>query len=120
VGPARNRGRVTSEQQFSIRREPRELATRIVVTGELDMVGAPSLEAAIAELCEAGAREIELDLRKLAFLDSRGVHALLRAREHCREHASELFVIPAQAPGPRKVLDLTGAQEMFAWRDAED
>lgn len=84
------------------------------------MVGAPALEAAITELCDAGAREIELDLRRLAFLDSRGVHALLRVREHCREHASELFVIPADARGPRTVLELTGAQKLFAWRDPED
>jgi len=111
---------VTSEQQFSIRREAREQATRVVVAGELDMVGAPSLEAAITELCETGAPEIELDLRELVFLDSRGVHALLRAREHCLEHASELFVIPAKARGPRKVLDLTGARELFAWRELPD
>jgi anti-anti-sigma factor len=107
---------VTGDQQFSIRREQRADLARIVVAGELDMVGAPSLEAAIVETCQADTANIELDLTALAFLDSRGVHALLRAREHCLEHGSDLLVVAPDAPGPRKVLELTGATEMFRWR----
>src|SRR5438067_8119130 len=45
----------------------------LLVSGEMDFVTAPALEARVVQLCAAGASEIVLDLTELTFADSRGL-----------------------------------------------
>jgi anti-anti-sigma factor len=51
--------------------------------GELDIAGAPRLDAEIVRLCAEGASEVLLDLSELEFLDSTGFRTILAVREHC-------------------------------------
>ncbi len=68
----------------------------LVLLGELDLRTATDLEAAIVPLCEAGAKEIVLDLRQLGFLDSAGVRAIVSSQERCRKHGCEFFLTPGR------------------------
>jgi anti-anti-sigma factor len=85
---------MSAQELFRIRQEDRQGRYRLVLSGELDLHGAAELEDAITRLCEAGALEIEIDLREIVFIDSPGVRAMLWAREKCAEHRSQFFIIP--------------------------
>jgi anti-sigma B factor antagonist len=77
----------------------------LVLSGELDLNSAPRLEARVAEL--AGTRPaVILDLRELAFTDSTGLRAILRARDLCAEHRCDFGLIPGP-PAVQRLFELT-------------
>ena len=104
---------------FNIRQEDREDRYRLVLTGELDMVGAKELGAAITRLCTAGALEIELDLREVTFIDSQGLRAILAARETCATHHAEFFVIRGEHPAQQRLFEVTALLDVLPWREAD-
>ena len=75
---------------------------KLSVSGELDRAVGANLEQAIAEF---GDGPCELDLRGLEFLDSAGLHCLLRIK-----HAHPGVCIPqASVPKPAlRVIDILG------------
>jgi anti-anti-sigma factor len=87
-------------------------ANAIAISGELDIETAPKLteEVELAVWSTVGA--FVLDLTELTFLDSSGLHALLRARAYlAREDRSLVLICP---PGPaRRVLDLASVLDTF-------
>ena len=87
-------------------------ASAIAVTGELDIETAPQLseEVELAVWSTVGA--FVLDLSGLTFLDSSGLHALLRARAFLAREDRPLVLIcpPGQA---RRVLDLASVLDTF-------
>jgi anti-anti-sigma factor len=109
---------MSAQELFRIRQEDRQGRYRLVLSGELDLHGAAELEDAITRLCEAGALEIEIDLREIVFIDSPGVRAMLWAREKCAEHRSQFFIIPGKHPGPRRMLEIMKLDEVLPWREA--
>ena len=70
------------------------------LSGELDLVSEPILEAALAR---AKGSPVRVDLSDLAFMDSTGLRALLGA---ARSYPDLKLVGPLQAP-VRRLLDLT-------------
>jgi anti-sigma B factor antagonist len=87
-------------------------ANALALTGELDMETAPQLgeEVELAVWSTVGA--FVLDLSGLTFLDSSGLHALLRARAYlAREDRSLVLVCPAGQA--RRVLDLASVLDTF-------
>jgi anti-anti-sigma factor len=109
---------MSAEQILSIRQEERQGRYRLVLSGELDLQGAPAVESAITRLCTAGALEIEIDLRDVWFIDSSGVQALLRARRECAEHHCEFFLVLGEHPGPRRLFEIMRLEEALPWREA--
>lgn len=79
---------------------------RIAPTGELDVAGAPMLEAALGA-AQATATHVILDLRGLTFCDSTGVHIVLNAANRARDLGGRLVVVPAP-PDVHRVFELTG------------
>ena len=70
------------------------------VTGELDLVSEPRLEAALSQ---APSQPIRIDLSELAFMDSTGLRALLGA---ARTYPGIKLQGPLQPP-VRRLLELT-------------
>ncbi len=60
--------------------------------GELDLATAPQLEETL-EAAQASARLVVLDLRRLTFLDSTGVHLVIDAGTRARRSGHRLVVI---------------------------
>jgi anti-sigma B factor antagonist len=88
--------------------------------GELDLLTAPGLEAAITEIAEHSAdaaSEIILDLSELAFIDSTGLRAILLAKQLCESHRCELRMIRAQEQ-VRRLFELTGLLDMLHSSDS--
>jgi anti-sigma B factor antagonist len=71
---------------------------RVKVTGELDVLTAPSVIEAVVK-----AMTVELDLSEVTFVDSSGVHALIQLRNRRSE-----FHIVAISPPVKRVLETTG------------
>ena len=82
----------------------------LLLAGELDLATAPELEGMTEQACANGAAELVLDLRDLAFIDSTGLRAILRARERCEAHRCELFLTPGP-PAVQRLFELTGLLE---------
>ena len=78
--------------------------------GELDLVTAPEVDAAILDGLRAG-RHVVLDLSQLAFLDSSGIRALVEARAVAEEQgppARFSVVRPAGDSAVWRVLEVSG------------
>jgi anti-sigma B factor antagonist len=87
----------------------------IVLSGELDVASAQMLEAAIGEACEAGAKELVLDMGAIEFMDSTGVRAILRGKAACEAHNCDYRLTPAQRPVER-TLEVTGVRRKLPFR----
>jgi anti-sigma B factor antagonist len=86
--------------------EETEGQTRIALVGELDIASAPEFEQGL-EKVEAGVPEVLLlDLRKVEFIDSTGLRAVIAADERARS-AGRRFVIIRGTPAVERVLSVT-------------
>jgi anti-sigma B factor antagonist len=85
----------------------------LALSGDLDVTSATRLTEAVEFAVWGTKGAFVLDLSELAFLDSTGLHALLRARAIlAREDRSLALLCP---PGvARRVLDLAGTLDTFA------
>ena len=83
-------------------------------TGELSLgEAADSLEKACDDALDAGARQILLDLRRLAWLDSAGVGAVVSCGTHAEKRAAVLK-IAVTADGPvRRIFKATCLDQRF-------
>ena len=88
-------------------------ARGLALSGALDVTSATRLTEAVEFAVWGTQGAFVLDLTEVAFLDSTGLHALLRARAVlAREDRSLALLCP---PGvARRVLDLAGALDTFA------
>ena len=91
----------------------------VALAGELDVDSVDELEAALtAAAGEPGAR-ICLDLSRLAFIDSTGLAAVIRAHLAVVE-AGGAFSVVASPGAVRRTLETTGLVEMLSVVDARD
>ena len=88
-------------------------ARGLAITGELDIATAPRFVEAVEFLVWGTSGAFVLDLSEIEFIDSTGLHALLRARALlAREDRPLALLCP---PGTaRRVLDLAGTLDTFA------
>jgi anti-sigma B factor antagonist len=88
-------------------------ASAIAVSGEIDMETAPRLNEEVEIAVWSTVGVFVLDLTDVTFLDSSGLHSLLRARAYlAREDRSLVLVCPSSGPA-RRVLDLAGVLDTF-------
>jgi anti-anti-sigma factor len=70
---------------------------RLILSGELDTVGAEELGSAIFQLCGSHMKMLTLDLRKVSLVDSDGVGVVLLAMELCNERGCDFAIVPGPA-----------------------
>ncbi len=90
-----------------IRNEHHGSRHRLSLRGELDYGAAPLLEGRVLALCQAGTRELVLDLGELEFIDSAGLGAILRVRALCEQHLCTLAIAPAHSGPVGRVFERT-------------
>lgn len=93
-------------------------AQTIALTGEADLLGAPKLQAAFADVCSGEPGLIVLDLKNLTFIDSSGLHALVTGHQLCRARGHELKVIPGPA-NVQRLFEITGMNDILPFGDPE-
>ena len=87
--------------------------TRLVVTGELNLVTAPLLTDAVnAVLRDSPGTVIELDLAGVPFLDSAGIRGLLHSRTNA-ERTGRRLVLVNPTDWVRQVLEATALLAHF-------
>ncbi|MDX6723988.1 MAG: anti-sigma factor antagonist [Solirubrobacteraceae bacterium] len=88
----------------------------IAPQGELDISTAPILDAQLSDLCDVGFDKLILDLRGLEFLDSTGVHLLIRWTAWAGAREDGFRLIAGGRP-VAKVLELTGIVRQLRFVD---
>jgi anti-sigma B factor antagonist len=87
-------------------------ADAIAFAGELDMETAPRLTEQVEVAVWNTVGVFVLDLTEVTFLDSSGLHALLRARAYLAREDRPLVLVCPNGPA-RRVLDLASVLDTF-------
>jgi anti-sigma B factor antagonist len=88
----------------------------LVLSGELELGSANTLQAAVARRCAAGLESLTIDLRKLMFIDSTGLATIILASKICERDGHDFWLIP----GPRAVqrlFEITGLIDVLPFRE---
>ena len=91
---------------FEITTEEAEGQTRVILVGELDIASAPQFEEGLEKVESDTPGVLVLDLRKVAFIDSTGLRAVIAADERART-AGRRFVIIRGSPAVERVFSVT-------------
>jgi anti-sigma B factor antagonist len=98
---------------FGVSEETRDGVRVLVVTGELDLASAPTLCMRLTRLRATGRPVAVIDLSRLAFCDSTGLRAMIGEAREARIAGGRLGVIAAPGSSVRRLLDLTGADDVL-------
>lgn len=86
--------------------------TTVTVTGELDLLSSPALEAELERATGSDCDAIVVDLRTLEFMDSTGLHVLVKGHQRAHE-SGRAFAVTRGSEQVDRLLALTGvADEM--------
>jgi anti-anti-sigma factor len=108
-------GRSGEAQRFELQRIVSDSGHTLVLSGELDMTPAAALQAVIVT-CVQSKPGLTLDLRRLTFIDSTGLHLILFAQRLCQDKEAEFALIP----GPTRVhriFELAGLVARLPFRE---
>ena len=100
---------------FDVRRVDHPLGVLLTLGGELDLATVPLLQEQL-DRAGRGRGAVVIDLSGLRFIDSSGLHMLVRAERQLRASGGQLVLVR----GPRavrRVFELTGLDRYFAWCD---
>jgi anti-anti-sigma factor len=70
------------------------------------------VRSAVAHFLEAGFAQLVIDLRRVTFVDSSGLRALIEARKAAAEREIDFSVAPGP-PGVQRVFRVTGTDVLF-------
>lgn len=87
-----------------------EHTLRMMVQGELDLSTSPRLEATL-ERELSGPHDVLLDLSQLQFIDSSGLHVIMRAIWESRSRGDRLKLSSALSLQARRLFELVGLLE---------
>lgn len=108
---AESTGDDTSSAAYNIQSSDRDGARVLQVSGEIDIIGAPALRAALMPALD-DTRLVVLDLSEVSFLGSSGLAVLVEAREQAQRSERELRLVCATRIVLR-ALEATGLRELF-------
>lgn len=102
---------------FSVRSRLEGGSSVLDVRGEIDMLTAPRLQAAITESLDRPAAPILVNLEGVTFMDSTGLRALVESRERA-ESAGVRLTLVGPSRQVRRLLSLTGLERFFDVQDS--
>ncbi len=91
---------------------------RLSLEGELDLAGAPEMEASLTAAARENPARLIVDLSRLQFIDSTGLRLLLQADARAKERGYELVLRPG-AQAVQRVFEVTGALAILRFEGAE-
>jgi len=100
-------------QAFQVHDAELRDAPGVAIRGEIDINVVPDLEAALDAAIRESAGAFIIDLSDVDFIDSSGLHVLLRARALLGREDRALAVICPFGP-VRQLFELSGTYELFA------
>lgn len=109
MGPARS---------LKVHRTEREGCEQLKLIGELDLGTAPMLEDRLRQLRDDNVN-VRLDLSELQFMDSTGLHVLIRAVQESRADGWRLELDPNLSPPVRRLLQLVNVEGFLLREQSE-
>jgi anti-sigma B factor antagonist len=103
--------------EFSCDVRPDRERVVVALGGELDLAAAPDVAATVDDLLDVGFGRIVVDLRRLTFVDSAGIHTLIAAKEGAERRGSALSLLRGSRDVHR-VFELTAADSLLCFDDA--
>ena len=108
--------RAVGLEPFAVKVQRREDAATVQPRGELDVATVETLRAALGAVRSAG--RLVLDLRRLSFIDSTGLHLLVALHQRTQRDGCQLTILAPAAPIDRAIR-LCGLDEWLPFVDAE-
>jgi anti-sigma B factor antagonist len=96
----------------------RDGAVLVVVEGELDLVTAGALRESLARAGASRAPSIILDLDRVSFMDSAGVHAIVGFSGSAQ--GRDRLGLTSGSPQVRRLLEVSGARRFLTFVPAPD
>jgi anti-anti-sigma factor len=78
------------------------------LSGEVDLLTSRELDAAVGGVCAGEPRTVILDLRKVSFMDVRGLRSLLAAHTACCVGGHDLHIIPGRST--QRLFEVTSTE----------
>jgi anti-anti-sigma factor len=103
--------------RVDVRKEQR--AVVFTVRGELDLASSPALEQELDRVSDTAVDLLIVDLRELRFMDSTGLHALVKAHKRAQDSGQRFAVVQGGAQIQR-LLSLTGVEELLTVADSPE
>jgi anti-anti-sigma factor len=107
------------QSDFLIDTETTDRAVTLALSGELDLVSGPILAQGLDGANESDAELIVVDLRKLEFMDSTGLHLLVTAQQRAHE-AGRRFAVVRGGEHIQRLFSLSGVGELLLVVDSPD
>jgi anti-anti-sigma factor len=89
----------------------------VALVGEVDLSTCPVARSLFDSVDWSSLAHLTVDLRRVRFMDSSGLHLLLDVRDAARAGAVSLDLI-AGPDAVRRVFELTGTASLFTWVDS--
>jgi anti-sigma B factor antagonist len=103
---------MSAQENFRVDVRSEDRAIVFQLAGELDLASSPMLEEEMDLVRDADVDLLIVDLRDLNFMDSTGLHALVKAHKHARDVGRRFAVIRGGGQIER-LLDLTGVGKLL-------
>lgn len=100
------------QSDFRVETHTTGRVTTLTLSGELDLLSSPALEQELERVNSADCDVVLLDLRELEFMDSTGLHVLIKAHQQAHD-AGRDFVLTKGGDQVQRLLDLTGVAELL-------
>jgi anti-sigma B factor antagonist len=101
-------GVIRAAPPFRVRVQKADGETVVVASGELDLATTGELRSCLTEL-RGGGGPIRLDMTDVEFMDSSGLHTLIRATEDFAADGSRFMIVPSEPV--RRVLEMVDLQD---------
>ena len=107
------------QSNFAVQTYITERAITLALSGELDLVSSPALERAMEDQAQSDLELIVIDMRRLEFMDSTGLHTVLRIQQAAHD-AGRRFALIRGPDQVQRLFDLTGLAETLTIVDSPD
>jgi anti-sigma B factor antagonist len=110
---------MSTQENFRVEVRNEDRAVVFAVEGELDLASSPTLEQELERVRDADVDLLIVDLRELRFMDSTGLHALVKANKRAGE-AGQRFAVVKGGAQIQRLLSLTGVGELLIVADSPE
>lgn len=87
----------------------------IAAVGEVDLATAADVETELQALWESGWMAVDIDLRQVSFMDSAGLHMMVRATRAAHRMGRTLTIVDG-SDAVRRLLELTSMEDVLPIR----
>lgn len=107
------------QSDFRVETHTTGRVTTLTLSGELDLMSSPALEAALERANSSDAEATVVDLRTLEFMDSTGLHVLVKGHQSAQE-SGRAFAVTRGSEQVERLLTLTGIAEVLTIVDSPE